>query len=60
MRTLVSAVFAAMGLLRDGFLLGGEADEDCDDPADRVGEEDFFIGMGIGRTMATGLTAVGD
>jgi hypothetical protein len=54
---LVSEVLAAIGLLRDGFLLGGEADEEADD---RVGEDDFFTGTGIGRTIATGLTAVGD
>lgn len=63
LRTLVSAVFAAIGLLRDGFLLGGEADED--EPDERVGEDDLLTGTGIGRTIATGLavtglTAVGD
>lgn len=50
-----------MGLFREGFRLGGEADEEDDDEceaADLVGELDF--GTGIGRTMATGLTAVGD
>lgn len=47
-----------MGLFREGFRLGGEADED--DPADRVGDEGFFMGTGMGRTIATGLTAVGD
>ena len=51
-----------MGLLRDGFLLGGEvadAEEECEvDALD--GEEDFLLGTGIGRTIATGLTAVGD
>jgi hypothetical protein len=58
-RTFVSAVFAAMGLLRDGFLVGGEVDDACD-PAKRVGDGGFLVGTGIGRTIATGLTAVGD
>lgn len=53
-----------MGLLREGFLVGGEAEEADDaedwDAADRVGEVDFLMGTGIGRTTATGLTAVGD
>lgn len=64
LRTLVSAVLAAMGLLREGFLVGGEAEEadgaEDWDAADRVGEVDFLMGTGIGRTTATGLTAVGD
>ena len=47
-----------MGLFREGFLLGGEA-EDCE-LGDRVGEADFLRGNGIGRTIVTGLTAVGD
>lgn len=47
--------------MREGFLLGGEAEEEDEDEwewADLVGEVDF--GTGMGRTTATGLTAVGD
>ena len=60
LRTLVSAVLAAMGLFRDGFRLGGDADA-CE-PDERVGEVDFLMGTGtgVGRTMAVGLTADGD
>ena len=61
MRTLASLVFVEIGLLREGFLLDGEAEEEDEDEwewADLVGEVDF--GTGMGRTTATGLTAVGD
>jgi hypothetical protein len=61
LRTFVSAVLAAMGLLRDGFRLGGEADgADDPDPEDRVGEPDFLMGTGIARIIVPGLTAGGD
>ena len=55
---MVSAVLAAMGLLREGLRLGGEADDW--DPAERAGEVDFLIGTGIGRTIPVGLTADGE
>ena len=57
--TLVSAVFAAMGLLREGFLVGGEPEDEACDLRDRDGDVDFFL-TGMGLTSATGLTAVGD
>lgn len=61
----MSAVFAAIGLLREGFLLGGEADEEeeeCEecDAAEDVGGEDLLAGTGTARVTATGLTAVGE
>jgi hypothetical protein len=65
LRTFVSAVLAAIGLLRAFFLAGGEDDEgeDEEDDVDDLGEcdgEPFLEGTGIGRTIATGLTATGD
>jgi len=49
-----------MGLLRDGFRLGGEADDAWEDPDERAGDVDFLIGTGIGRTIPLGLTADGE
>lgn len=54
----MSAVFAAMGLLRDAFRVGGEPEPR--DFGERLGDVGFFVKTGIGRTMATGLTAVGE
>lgn len=47
-----------MGLFLDGLRLGGEADDE--EPEARLGEVDFLIGTGIGRTIALGLTAEGE
>lgn len=60
LRTFVSAVFAAIGLLRDGFLLGGEADDEDCDADEEVDGEDLLAGTGTARVTATGLTAVGE